>query len=94
MEVRADQVGKRTWVLKDVQAEAGMGRVDGRGFGVLVLRVKGLVVDGVRRALRRVEMESSIVLRERRRKSGMVQMVRSGAYFWGGWWRDEVGSVV
>jgi hypothetical protein len=36
---------------------------------VVVLGVKGLLVEGVRSAFRCVEMESSIVVRERRRKS-------------------------
>lgn len=71
MVVRVDQVGKRTWVLKVVQEVGGMGRVEGSGEGVVVeVGVKGLVVEGVRRAFRCVEMESSIVARERRRKSG------------------------
>jgi hypothetical protein len=68
--VRVDQVGRRTWFLKVAQVEAGMGRVEGvRVDEDVVVGVSGLVVEGVRREFRCVEMESSMLVRERRRKS-------------------------
>lgn len=69
---RADQVGRRTALLNVVQAEAGMGRVEGVGWRAEVLvgwGGKGLVVEGVRSEFRCVEMVSSMLVRERRRKS-------------------------
>jgi hypothetical protein len=39
---------------------------------VMLLGLRGLVVEGVTRALRCVEMESSMLLRERRRKSRVI----------------------
>lgn len=68
--LRAYQLGKRTWFRKDAQAEGGIGRVDGVLDLVMVADgVNGLVVEGVSRALRWVEMVSSMVEREKRRNS-------------------------
>ena len=70
--MRADQVGKRTVVVKVWQVRGGRGWVEGWRVGVgvvVVLGVKGLLIEGVRSALRCVEMGSSMVERERRRKS-------------------------
>lgn len=70
--VRADQVGKRMVDLKVAHASGPMGRREAAGRGsmvVVVLWVRGLLVEGVTRALRCVEMESSMLLRERRKNS-------------------------
>lgn len=69
--------------VKAVAEVRGIGvRVEGRGEEMIVVEEgeKGVVVEGVRRALRDVEMVSSMVERERRRKS---RRARSWKQNWG-----------
>jgi hypothetical protein len=67
---RACQEGKRTWVLKELQEEAGIRLLYGAlGLRVLVEEGSKPAVEGVRRALRFCVMLSSMEARESRRKS-------------------------
>ena len=70
--MRADHVGKRTRSLKVEQDEEGIGcrrREVGGALTDVLFGEKGDEVDGVRSAFRLFVIESSIVLRESRRKS-------------------------
>lgn len=78
------QVGKSTPSINMLHEAVGRGVCDGgRGEEMrdVVDGVKGEVMDGVRRALREVDMVSSMAERERRRKS---RRARS--------WKQKVGE--
>lgn len=84
-ELRDCQDGKRTEFKKAVDVLFGMGaRVREEGRDGLRTDVeegsKGCVLDGVSRALRFVEMLSSILARERRRKSRSTRVLKQN---WG-----------
>lgn len=67
---RACQDGNKTRLSNSLQADRGIGAVEGLGVRMEVEEgVNRFVVEGVRRAFRFVLIESSIVLRETRRKS-------------------------
>ena len=71
--------GKRTECVKAWHEIGGMGVGRGEEMLEVEVGVKGEVLEGVRRALREVLIVSSMVERERRRKSARARSLKQNA---------------